>query len=946
MSNTATSSSTSIKTLDDFLANHKTKIRTEITHTRMPDKDLGIYGGAYCIPKEKMNEFYKLYTKKVFVDKKNEHLTECQLKGDSDPKRPVVLDFDFRYEASITDRQHSSEHLNDLVELVVDTLNKIVEIPRKKPFDVYVMEKPDVNVVSDNDKEETKDGIHLFIGIAADKKVQMILREELLKDIANVFGELPLTNAYDAVVDAGISDGHTNWTVYGSRKPGHQAYEVTKYFRLEYTDDGEIEWDELSDLSRIKSKPMELAMKLSVRNDTYEQFPIRETFQKRYDNVSASDKKRKLKVNGGGGDDIKSQILGGVPISFLEEQKYEGITSIEDLEEITNYYIDHLEEEKYKSRDIHSYVMALPEKYYENYQEWIYVGWALHNTNPQLFLTWMLFSSKSENKFRIFDIPKHYETWVHMRYNNDTFKTYSDKSIIYWLKRDAPEEYTRINRQTTDYYLMKSLESESPAECDIARVLYSLYKEKYRCASIKNKIWYEFINNRWIEIDSGTTLRTKISREVFSLYASKSSELGPKTASADDDSEEEKKLASYYRKLCTRLTNLSLQLKKTTFKNNVMREACDEFYEEDFLDKLDINPYLMCFENGVVDFKEKRFRKGMPEDYLSLTTGTNYSEYNANNPKMVRAREEITTFIQQLFPDEELNRYAWDHLASVLIGVNLNQTFNCYLGGGRNGKSKLTKLMSMILGKYQGVVPISLVTSKRQNIGSCSPEIAHLKGIRYAVMQEPSKGDVLNDGIMKEITGSDPITGRALWQDEVTFVPQLTLVVCTNNMFELKSTDDGTMRRFRLVDFKSKFVESPESGNKYEYLVDLNIEEKFIDWAPVFMDMLVKRAYQTEGYVKDCAMVLHSTQKYEQQQNHVKAFFIDKIVKDENGTIKKTELAAEFKEWFDLEQGKGAKAPKTKELYDYITKITGTEATKGGWKGYRIVYDEAAEIID
>ena len=407
MANTTASSSSAIKNLDDFLANHRTKIRHEITHTRMPDKDLGIYGGAYCIPKEKINEFYKLYTKKVFNDKKNEHLTEVQLKGDADSKRPIVLDFDFRYEPSITERQHSCDHLNDLVDLVVETLNKIVEIPRNKPFDVYVMEKPDVNIVNDDEKEETKDGIHLFIGIAADKKVQMMLREELLKDIVNVFGELPLTNGYDAVIDAGISEGHTNWTVYGSRKPGHQAYEVTKYFRLEYTDDGEIEWDELNDLTRIKSKPMELAMKLSVRNETYEQFPIREAFQKRYDNISSGDKKRKFKVTGGGGDDVKSQILSGVPISFLEEQKYEGITTVEDLEEITTYFIDHLEEDKYKMRDVHGYVMALPEKYYENYNEWIRVGWALHNTSPQLFLTWMLFSSKSESKFRIFDIPKH-----------------------------------------------------------------------------------------------------------------------------------------------------------------------------------------------------------------------------------------------------------------------------------------------------------------------------------------------------------------------------------------------------------------------------------------------------------------------------------------------------------------------------------------------------------
>ena len=35
-------------------------------------------------------------------------------------------------------------------------------------------------------------------------------------------------------------------------------------------------------------------------------------------------------------------------------------------------------------------------------------------------------------------------------------------------------------------------------------------------------------------------------------------------------------------------------------------------------------------------------------------------------------------------------------------------------------------------------------------------------------MQEPSKGDRINEGIMKEITGGDPIQGRALFKDSQT----------------------------------------------------------------------------------------------------------------------------------------------------------------------------------
>ena len=133
--------------------------------------------------------------------------------------------------------------------------------------------------------------------------------------------------------------------------------------------------------------------------------------------------------------------------------------------------------------------------------------------------------------------------------------------------------------------------------------------------------------------------------------------------------------------------------------------------------------------------------------------------------------------MKQLFPDDELNTYMWDHLASTLIGTNENQTFNIYNGKGRNGKSKLVELMTMCLGDYKGTVPITLITQKRNTIGSVSPEIAQLKGKRYAVMQEPSKGDKINEGIMKEITGGDPIQGRALYKDTVTYVPQFSLVV-------------------------------------------------------------------------------------------------------------------------------------------------------------------------
>ena len=95
----------------------------------------------------------------------------------------------------------------------------------------------------------------------------------------------------------------------------------------------------------------------------------------------------------------------------------------------------------------------------------------------------------------------------------------------------------------------------------------------------------------------------------------------------------------------------------------------------------------------------------------------------------------------------------WEHLASTLVGNNVNQTFNIYTGSGSNGKSKLVDFMSLVLGEYKGVVPISLITQSRSKAGGTSTEIVSLKGKRFAVMQEPTKGDKINEGIMKELTG-------------------------------------------------------------------------------------------------------------------------------------------------------------------------------------------------
>ena len=264
--------------------------------------------------------------------------------------------------------------------------------------------------------------------------------------------------------------------------------------------------------------------------------------------------------------------------------------------------------------------------------------------------------------------------------------------------------------------------------------------------------------------------------------------------------------------------------------------------------------------------------------------------------------EEIEDFMNKLFPEKELCEYMWDHLASTLIGTATNQTFNMYIGIGQNGKSVLVNLMELVLGDYKGDVPLTLVTEKRGKVGGLTPEIVELKGIRYAVMQEPSKGDKINEGIMKALTsGKDKLQGRAPYMTQtITFIPQFKLVVTCNVLMEIKSNDYGTWRRIRAVPFKSLFTRNPINNDPekpFQFMLDEYIDEKFDSWKEIFASMLVERAFRTNGMVKDCSIVLEKSNEYRQSQDYISEFINDRIERDPNGKIRKMELNNEFNIW-------------------------------------------------
>ena len=931
--------------LQQFLLNHLVKKgnpeKKNITNTRIGDKD-GIMGGSYNIEDDEYLTFLELYDRAIIKKNKCEYLTEKQLDDG-----PLLVDLDFRYDLNIESRQHSVEHIEDLIDTYLCVFSEMFKMNANTNFKIFVMEKQNVNILKE--KNITKDGIHILMTLNVDRASQLIIREKVIEEIKVQWEDLPIINQWNDVFDEGITKGHTAWQLYGSRKPKHDAYKVTNIYDINYDEnDNELVREKIQiDNYKINIK------ELSVRNTNHIKIQIKDEYKQYHIQKKDSFQRKK---NNSNDNLIVEDIYEEMNSNTIDITR---IKSKEDIDFLYQRFIDGLGSEDFNIKETCNYTLALPEKYYGmgSYDKWIRVCWVLRNTSSKLLILWVKFSSQAPNFMCSFDeLDELLTHWNNAKGRGSSGLT--KRSLIHWVRNESEEVYKKIHRNTISYYIDRTIygfdgnndlksERYEGGDVELAQVLYQIYKNDYVCTSIKGNIWYKFYNHRWVPNDSGTSLRKSISSEMRSFYTNKSVDLS-KTLSEKIDSEnldetEIQKLTEKQKLIGRKIINIIQHLNKTTDKKNIMIEAKELFYDGDFMEKLDTNPYLLCFNNGVMDFKDKEFRDGRPDDYISLSTNINYVRLTERS-KIIQ--QQIKQFFSELFPNSELREYMWEHLASTLLGTTDCQTFNMYIGKGQNGKSILVALMEQILGQYKGDVPLSLITNSRTKVGGVSPEIVQLRGIRLALMQEPKKGDIINEGIMKQLTsGEDNLQGRAPYMEKtLSFKPQLKLIVTSNVFMQINSNDHGTWRRIRVCPFESLFTNNPiknDPDKPHQFKVDTTItKEKFPVWKEIFMSMLVEKVIHTKGLVKDCDIVLEHSKNYRASQDYISAFVQEKVIKHKNGIVEKNEINNEFKMWWCANYGQSKREPPAKEVHEYLDSNYG-RCIDGHWKNIKVKYNRS-----
>ena len=229
------------------------------------------------------------------------------------------------------------------------------------------------------------------------------------------------------------------------------------------------------------------------------------------------------------------------------------------------------------------------------------------------------------------------------------------------------------------------------------------------------------------------------------------------------------------------------------------------------VEELDKDGFLLNTPDGTIDLRTGDMRPHVSTDYCTKLTTVSPGDENA---EIFRAFLERVTV-----GDKDLERYLQEVAGMCAIGKVLRENLIIAYGEGGNGKSTLFNLLAHVLGDYSGMLSAETLTSNcRKNK---SPEYAELRGKRLIIAAELEEGMRLDTAVVKKLCSTDPILAEKKYKDPFSFIPSHTVILYTNHLPKIGTSDRGTWDRIVAVPFLANFRGMKgEIKNYAEYLYE------------------------------------------------------------------------------------------------------------------------------
>ena len=639
--------------------------------------------GKYSFNREQLENFWDIYCD--VVEKKPK--SSLNIAEKLQQYIPVLGDIDIKVketeDTSIGDFIHTNKHVKETVQVYQSVLRNLIDDCTEKHLICVVLKKPLYRVYKGEDSY-AKHGFHIHFPYCflnkVDHEVHVVPRIQTEIDKLGVFRDLGFDDARK-VIDS--SCYRNPWLMYGSVKDeGMDPYKVDKIY---------------------DSEMKEITLGVAFKNYNI------------YDN-----KEQTIDIKG----NIKSylpRILSVLPYGrYLSKLKHGIISPLKErVKKQKNERSDYQNVTISQALETAKHLLPMLSDFrVEDRNEWLTIGWILYNIGdgtPEAQDLWCEFSSRIEEHY---DESRCLYEWDRMIKKGLTMGT-----LKHYANLDSPERYKEYKDELAKELLKDSLDGSHNS---IAQLLYSKYGDEFVCASICSKTWFQFSGNKWEEIENGVYLSKKISGEIADDFTKIGQVYIEKLNKSTD-----KGMEAMYNTRLKQAQKMINNLKSAPYKANVMKECAEVFYDKRFREKLDVNPYLFPFKNGVYDLKLNLFRPCRPEDFISKTAPINYPQH------MTKYDEEISNvenFLEKIFPDKSLRRYFLDVSSDIFMGGNTQKEVYFWTGEGDNGKSVTQSIFEKMLGKLSIKFNTTLITGKKVQSGQANPELARAGGgVRWAV---------------------------------------------------------------------------------------------------------------------------------------------------------------------------------------------------------------------
>lgn len=888
--------------LGHFMEQHRTEDKSKITMT-----GLGDVKGRWHISDDDYPQFLDHLYDYLFVQK-NRALGLAEQPTNDNPK-PLLIDLDFKYPENKSTAGHlfTDEQIVEFCEVLKEAMRRFFDLNEYSAIRFFVLLRPSAY----KQKDVIKDGIHIEspdFTLTNDK--WNVLRQWILQSgaIRRIFGSTGYTNVESDIFDPAMGRKQ-GWMFYGESKPSISPY------RLEFVrsyDPERNDWsdDTVNEDGDSTYTPRDLMEILSIRYKVSEQ--CGDVLPERRDEFDA------LLQSFRGGGAVPAVAPRSPPLTGAQGQHPEldvpANTSLQTMQALLSS-LPYTDETRILVGRLVRECLSVERS--TDHDNWMRVGWCLHNLEPseEMFTLWIDFTKKSPkwDHHRHSEYPQLRREWFRgMRKEGDGPRL-TLRSLHKWARDDNREQYDLImNEDILEYIISKVVNN---THYHVAQLMQRMFQTTY-VASIGQRAteWflYDEILNMWKHLNQGIDLKRKICFDVAKRVDDACGRVRDKIKLAKTTEDMErgaKKLEDLYA--------LQSKLYNVGFLDSVMKMASIFFAEEDFVKKLNLNPYLVGCSNGILELRYQEtptsrprvlFRQGKAEDYVSFLAGRieaelepiAYKPFDPNDPNL----PEIYDFFEKLFPNAELRRYVMKLLASTLEGANPEQCYYIFSGRGSNGKSKLMDLMTFTLGDYITSIQSTVLTRKRPDSGAANPDIIVTKNKRFIYMQEPDAKEPLNTSRMKQFSGEDLVEARPLFGDQEKFKIMGKLFMMCNDLPPIYSMDNGTWRRIRVVPFESTF-RSPEHAdwklNKPNLFVkDENLGLKLKKWRESFFSLLV-HIYETEylvtGLHPEPAVVLQASDKYKADFDTFARFKSERIRREDGNRVDFKDIVKIFKRW-------------------------------------------------